>query len=458
MMPVPFPVGESHDFGDIDVPVLIVGAGGSGLVAALCLADLGIETLLVERHASTSQQPRAHLLNPRTMEIFAQHGLADEIYDEGAPIEHCGAMRWLTSLGGDGPTDRCVLHHAPAYGGGELRAACERASADRYGNLGQLWLEPLVLRHIERRPLGRRLFGHEVIGVELDDGGITATVVDRDRSTAFNVRARYMIAADGGKTVGGVLGVQMLGTPTLLDWITLHVSADFSEFLDHDDAVVNRITSLSDDGKLEHCGVVPMGPTRWGRHSEQWAIMFCVPPGSAHADDETVASTVRRILKLPDRCAMEIHSISHWAVEGRVAERFRVGPVFLVGDAAHRHPPSGALGLNTGIQDAHNLAWKLAAVLHERAPASLLDSYEAERRPVAERVVERALFALVNQIAMTSACVEQVAARGAVLRYSPWPGQADAARRVLPDEPHRHSPHRNRARLRLRRRGIRRAG
>lgn len=387
---------------DVAVPVLIVGAGGSGLVAALCLADLGIEALLVERHPSTSQQPRAHLLNPRTMEIFAQHGLAGDIYDEGAPIEHCGAMVWMTSLGGDGPTDRCVLHRAPAYGGGELRAACDRASAYRHGNLGQLWLEPLILRHLdERRPICRLLFRHELIGVDLDGDSVTATVVDRDRSTAFKVRARYMIAADGGKTVGGALGVQMLGTPTLLDWITLHVSADFSEFIPHDDAVVNRITSLSADGQLEHCGVVPMGPKRWGRHSEQWTIMFCVPPGARHDDHETVVAKVRRILKLPDRCDMEVHSISHWPVEGRVADRFRVGPVFLVGDAAHRHPPSGALGLNTGIQDAHNLAWKLAAVLQGQAPESLLDSYEPERRPVAQRVVERALFALFNQISMT---------------------------------------------------------
>lgn len=99
---------------------------------------------------------------------------------------------------------------------------------------------------------------------------------------------------------------------------------------------------------------------------------------------------------------MHICSISRWPVEGLVAERFSVGRVFLVGDSAHRHPPSGALGLNTGIQDSHNLTWKLAAVLRGAAGPALLDSYEAERRPVAERVVERSLFALFNQIAMTA--------------------------------------------------------
>jgi 2,4-dichlorophenol 6-monooxygenase len=97
-----------------------------------------------------------------------------------------------------------------------------------------------------------------------------------------------------------------------------------------------------------------------------------------------------------------VESISRWPVEGTVAERYRSGRVFLVGDAAHRHPPSGALGLNTGVQDAHNLAWKLAYALSGKGGPALLDSYEAERRPVAERVVERALFSLFNQIAMTA--------------------------------------------------------
>src|SRR5262249_30920896 len=147
------------------------------------------------------------------------------------------------------------------------------------------------------------------------------------------------------------------------------------------------------------------GPSRWGRHSEEWTIMFCLPPGSHRGDnldDESVVRTVRSTLKLPVDHELDVLSISRWPVEGKVAERFRWGPVFLVGDAAHRHPPSGALGLNTGIQDSHNLAWKLAAVLHGQAGEELLASYEAERRPVAQRVVERAVFALFNQIAMTA--------------------------------------------------------
>jgi 2,4-dichlorophenol 6-monooxygenase len=388
-----------------NVPVLIVGGGGAGLTASVFLSDLGIGSLLVERHATTSIQPKAHILNARTMEIFGHHGLAEDIYAEGSPPENCGAMAWLTSLGGDEPYDRKVLHRADAYGGGALADRYAKASAYRHANLGQRWLEPLIRRHAEQRNPGGVRFGHELVRFEDDGDGVTATVLDRTTDRTYRVRAQYLIAADGGRTIGERLGIGMVGTATFLEWINLHIRADFSEFIPFDDTVVNRVSSLADDGSLEHCGVVPMGPKRWGRHSEEWTLMFSRTPGSrkaAELDDETVVKMVRRTLKLPQDHPWEVQSISRWPVEGTVAEHFRVGRVFLVGDAAHRHPPSGALGLNTGVQDSHNLAWKLARVLCGDAASTLLDSYEAERRPVAERVVERAQFSLFNQIAFTA--------------------------------------------------------
>lgn len=389
---------------DRTVPVLIVGGGGSGLTSSIILADLGVESLLVERHPSTSRYPKAHILNGRTMEIMAQHHLAEDIYREGAPPESSSAMVWLTSLGGDEPYDRKVLYRTDAYGGGALAPRYAAACAQRHANLGQRWLEPLLRRHAEQRNPGGLLFHHELVGFEQDPCGVTAEVLDRDRQVTFTVRASYLIGADGGKTVSGALGIRMLGTPTFLQWINLHVRSDFSGFLEHDDAVVNRVASLTGDGRFEHCGVVPMGPVKWGRHAEEWTLMFARPPSAAagdEPDDSAVIELIRRTLKLPPGHEMEVYSISRWPVEGTVAERFRVGRVFLAGDAAHRHPPSGALGLNTGIQDAHNLAWKLAVALSGNAQSTLLDSYEAERRPVAQRVVERALYSLFNQIAIT---------------------------------------------------------
>jgi 2,4-dichlorophenol 6-monooxygenase len=390
---------------EISIPVLIVGGGGCGLAASLFLSDLNISSLLVERHSTTSPQPKAHILNGRTMEIFAQHGLADEIYRESSPPEHSSAMVWLTSLGGDEPYDRKVLYRSGAYGGLELAERYAAVCASRHGNLGQRWLEPLLRAHAEARNPGGVLFSHQLESFSQDAGGVVAIVTERPSGRRLRIRARYLIAADGGRTVGPALDVAMVGVPTFMEWINMHVRADFSQLLEHDDAIVNRVCSLTDDGRLEHCGVVPMGPKRWGRFSEEWTLMFARPPGATKAadlDDEAVERLVRGTLKLPADHSLEIESISRWPVEGTVADRFVIGNVFLAGDAAHRHPPSGALGLNTGIQDVHNLAWKLATVLSGAATTRLLDGYHEERHPIATKVVERAVYSLFNQIAISA--------------------------------------------------------
>jgi len=384
---------------DIEVPVLIVGGGGAGLAASIFLWDFGVPSLLVERHRDTSILPKAHILNMRTMEILERHGIAEEIYRLGCPREQFAAMAWLTSLGGDGPFDRRILYRASNYGGGELRPIYEEAGASPHGNLAQRWLEQLLRRRAEERnPRGMR-FHHELVSFRQDANGVTSEILDRESGRSITVRSRYLIAADAGRTVGKTLGVEMVGNPALLDRLNVYLRADFSRFLPFDDVVVYRITGIGDDFQLRHCGLVAMGPTRWGRASEEWQITIADPgsrePGG-EADAETVAEAVRDNFKLPRDHPLEIVATSRWAIEGAVADRFADGRIFLVGDAAHRHPPAGALGLNTGIQDSHNLAWKLGSVLRGRAAPALLASYESERRPVAEESVSRALFSTMN--------------------------------------------------------------
>src|SRR5260370_41635251 len=146
----------------IDVPVLIVGGGGCGFSAANFLADLGVESLLIERHPSTAHLPKAHYLNQRTMEIFRQHGLADAVYAEAAPRENMGKILWCTSLGGDGPLDGVVFLALDALGGGGLTAQYDLKGVTAPTNLPQIRLEPVLRLIAEQRNPGPLLFRHEL--------------------------------------------------------------------------------------------------------------------------------------------------------------------------------------------------------------------------------------------------------------------------------------------------------
>ncbi|MFZ2174184.1 MAG: FAD-dependent monooxygenase, partial [Rhodococcus sp. (in: high G+C Gram-positive bacteria)] len=140
---------------DIRVPVLIVGGGASGLTTSIFLSAYGIDHLLVERHESTSILPKAHYLNQRTMEILRQYGVADDIYDVGAPMQNMGKVVWRTTLAGDGPLDAKTFYKMDAFGGGGLAERYERDSACPSTNYPQLRLEPLLRRHAEQRAPGK---------------------------------------------------------------------------------------------------------------------------------------------------------------------------------------------------------------------------------------------------------------------------------------------------------------
>ena len=148
------------------VDVLIVGGGGCGLAASIMLSDLGVDHLLIERHPGTAIMPKAHELNPRTMEILAQHGVAQDVYRMGAPFEHNCAVRFFTSFGGSEVWHRRELHREDAWSGGLLAEHYRPLTAYRHGNLPQMQLEPLLRRHAEERAPGRVLFHHELVRFE----------------------------------------------------------------------------------------------------------------------------------------------------------------------------------------------------------------------------------------------------------------------------------------------------
>jgi 2,4-dichlorophenol 6-monooxygenase len=365
-----------------EVPVLIVGGGPVGLSSAILLAQRGVEVLLVERRSFESRFPRAHLLNVRTMEVFHEMGVADDIYALAPQDDRWRKVVWYTSVAGPTELHDLKLGEVPAWGGGDDAERYEEASPRRFTNLPQMRLDPLLARHAAACCPGR-IRGHQ----ELTDlqqhaeGGITATITDRDSGAVRTVRARYVIAADGGRVSADLLGVEREGPKAIQDVVSHHVSTDLSMWSEPDALLAHLIQPW---GEGRPVGVLQaLGPGRYGRDSPEWLIAVNRRPGEPpFPDEETALLRAREMLGVPADHPMTLHSVSHWQFEGVVAQRFRVGSAFLAGDAAHRHPPTGGLGLNAGVQDAHNLAWKLAAVLKGQANESLLDTYEAERRPV----------------------------------------------------------------------------
>lgn len=381
---------------DVDVPVLIVGGGGCGLSASIFLSELGIESLLVERHDGTSHLPKAHYLNQRTMEVFRQYGIADSVYELGAGLEAFGKVRWTTSLGGDGPLDGRTFYTMDGFGGGALFDLYAADSPCPSSNLPQIRLEPLLRRHAEERGSGQVRFSHELVALSRDDDGVTATVQDLTSGDTYQVRAQYVIGADGGKTVGETIGIGMSGPSGLLDMVSCHFKADLSAYAD-ESCLITWFLNPDGAGSWGSGAMVPMGPT-WGKHSEEWNFIFTFGPDDPERfDDGAIVPRLKELLKLPD-LDVEVMRVSHWVLEGVLADRYRSGRVFLAGDAAHRHPPTTGLGLNTAIQDSHNLAWKLAAVINGQAAPALLDSYEPERQAIGARNVDWAMFTFLNHL------------------------------------------------------------
>ena len=382
---------------DRTVDVLVVGGGGCGLVISIFLADQGVDFLTIERHASTSILPKAHYLNQRTMEIFRQHGLADDVYAQGTPPYNRSRTKWYTSLGGDNPLAGKTIFDMGALGGHGTPRIIHylETSPNDTANLPQIRLEPLIKSHAESRDASRIRFSCELVEFNQDADGVTATIRDVETGRTETVRAKYLVAADGGRTIGKMLDVAMDGPTKLITQISVHCEADLSQWIPDDRVLLNWLKPMHRQGVSV---LVPMGPGQWGRNSPEWSLGFPrMPFDPPSFNDEAAAEEVRKILGIPD-LQVKVRCVSEWAVEGVLAQRYRVGRVFLAGDAAHRHPPTTGLGLNTGIQDAHNLAWKLALAVTGKAADKLLDSYEAERRPVGAFNVEWALNTFFNHM------------------------------------------------------------
>ncbi|MEU5697015.1 aklavinone 12-hydroxylase RdmE, partial [Actinosynnema sp. NPDC020468] len=356
------------------MPVLVVGAGLAGLAGAMFLAQRGVEVLLVERRSGTSLFPRAVGQNQRTMELLGFGGIAEDV-----PVLAPGPARFRVRVAASlpGPTFHEEVSETDAADIGVLSPA-------RLGTAGQDKLEPLLRRRAEE--LGADLrFDTELVSFNQDDDGVTAVLRGRHDGRTSRVRADYLVAADGNRSgVREALGVDRHGPGGLGHHVSIIFDADLGDLVDPERATLHVLHNEHADGvfvTVDHA---------IGRH------LYSIgddPAGGRSPEDfttERCTELIRLITELPD-LEPEIRAVRPWEMAAAVAARFRVGRVLLAGDAAKVTPPSGGFGGNTAVGDAYDLAWKLAAVLDSTAGAELLDTYDAERRPIAERVVAEAL-------------------------------------------------------------------
>ena len=409
---------------DEEVPVLIVGGGGAGLTASMLLATYGVDHLMVSARPTTSDLPKAHVLNLRAMEVLDDVGVADAIVARSTPAAQMAATAYYAGFAGPDPDYGRCLHRLESWGAGGADEHWSAASPWRQLNLPQIRLEPLMRARAEQLSPGRVRFGHELMELHQDEGGVVALIRDGVSGREYVVRSRYVVGADGGRLVPALIGVEYEGLGVITQTATLHVSADFSSHAPDHDVLIRWIFS---PGVGALVVMVPMGPERWGPDSEEWVVHLNYPVDDPRAQsDDKVEADVREALGIGD-LPMRIHKVTRWSVEAVIASSFCAGRVFLLGDAAHRHPPTGGLGLTSAIHDAQNLCWKLAAVLNGHASTSLLDTYEAERRPVDERNCQRSLDNALNHFAI-----------GAALGVSPANGpeaNMAALRRMWTGEP-----------------------
>jgi len=385
----------------VETPVLIVGGGPIGLALAADLGRRGVATLLVEERENKLNPPKMLEVSVRTMEFCRQLGIVDKVRGWGFPR--------------DWPLDSVFVTDMQGYELGRVRIPALNDlehlpdSPERGMPCPQTWFDPILQNHARSFPHVTIRHRVRLTDFVQDSGGVTATLLDRPTGRSETMRAGYLVGCDGfASTVRKLLGIEIRGEPHI-DWsMTVYLRIpDFHAH--HDKGKAFRYVFVGPEGTWSFLSIVD--------GKDLWRLQL-VDLDEGRLQNADIPTLVRRFMGRDISYTIEDKNL--WVRKRTVADRFMDGRVFLAGDAGHAHPPNGGLGMNTGIQDAFDLGWKLAAVLQGWGGAALLKSYDYERRPASARAAEvslknyRRLVSAAQRAEINAATLEGDAARRAI--------------------------------------------